>query len=737
MWSLHPLLSNFMMWYWRSSFRIIISVILASGIQNLKADEGMWLPFKISEAQLRKMHEMGLNLPLDSLFSTQTSSLKDAIVSLDNGSCTGSFISNKGLLLTNHHCVIDDVQYQSSVTHNYLDNGFWASDRKAELPLPGKTASILVDVIDVTDSILSVIPADAEESRRTFLIDSMSTQIIGRLPLADHLHAELSQFYEGNQFFIFVSEVFEDVRLVASPPSSIGQFGDDEDNWMWPRHSADFSLLRVYSAPNGLPAAFSEKNIPYSPKKFLPIHLKDMEKDDFTMVLGYPGSTQRFLSSYGIRELEELVNPVVSEVRGIKQSIWETGMNANPALKIQYAAKMAESSNYWKYAIGQNLSIQSRRMIEKRSQLEQQFSNWLAENPDKDALYHQVLPHLAMIHTFKMSLVKTGVITMESLVTGPDLFMLALEALYFKTQLETNGSNQQAIAEANQEFRSAAVEILKNFDAALDKKVFIAMVDYYRNNLPDSLRVPDQELFGTKNTTDINHLANRIYSQSVLTDQSRLDQFLANPDPSVLSQDPALAFVGAVMSHYGRTFFIMEEIEAQTQGLMRQYIRGLMEMDSTHLFYPDANSTLRLSYGTIQDYHPRDGVRYKHFTTTKGLLQKINADPDNYQIPQQFATLLNQSDFRVYASKDGQMPVCFISNNDITGGNSGSPVINGDGALIGLAFDGNWEGMGSDLEYMEGLQMCVNVDIRYILFLLDKYAGLQWVLDELTINHHD
>ena len=723
------------MWYWRRSFKVIFSVLLVTGIQGVKADEGMWLPFKISEGQLIRMQNLGLNLPLDSLFNTQSPSIKDAIVSLDNGSCTGSFISSQGLLLTNHHCVVDDVQTQSSVTNNYLEEGFWAPDRGAELPLPGKTASILVDVLDVTDSILSVIPPDAEESRRIFLIDSMSTQIINRLTIPAHLHAEITPFYEGNQFFLFVSEVFEDVRLVVSPPSSIGQFGDDEDNWMWPRHSADFSLLRVYCNPQGLPAPFSEKNVPYKPRKFLPIQLHDMEKNDFTMVMGYPGTTQRFLTSYGIRELKEVINPVISEVRGIIQSIWEEDMATNPVLKIQYAAKMAESSNYWKYAIGQSLSIQNQKMIEKRCQLEQRFSGWLSSNPEKAAIYDHVLPQLAMIQTFKMELVKTAMVTMESLVTGPDLFMLGLEALYFKTQLETNASAPNVMAEAKREFESASREILRNFNAKLDKKVFVAMVDYYRKNLQDSLRVPDPELFGSKNSTDIDLLADRIYSQSIFTDQNRFDQFMANPDPAILRKDPALAFANTVMSYYGRTFFFMEEIQDQTKGLMRQYIHGLMEMDPARTFYPDANSTFRLSYGTIQDYNPRDGVRYNHFTTTKGLLQKTKADPDHYQFPQRFATLLNQSDFGTYTRKDGQMPVCFISNNDITGGNSGSPVINGDGALIGLAFDGNWEGMGSDLEYMEGLQMCVNVDMRYILFLIDQYAGLQWVLNELTIIH--
>lgn len=706
----------------------------ASLFQNLKADEGMWLPYKISASTYQKMQSKGLQIPYDSLFNTSAPSIKDAIVSLNNGSCTGSFISNNGLILTNHHCVIEDVQLHSSITNNYLENGFWASGTIEELPNPGKTAAVLIDVIDVTEKILTQIPSNISEQRRVDLVDSISTEIIKQKEAGSQYSAEITHFYEGNQFIMFISEIFEDVRLVASPPSSIGQFGKDEDNWMWPRHSADFALLRVYCGPDGKPAPYSDKNIPYKPKKILPINIDGVNQDDFTMVMGYPGSTQRFLSSFGIKELKEVINPVIKEVRNIKQTIWENNMNIDPAVKIQYASKFAESSNYWKYSIGQNIAIQSRNMIEKRCNLEQRFNQWLLQHPEKSEEYGKIISSLALIHTLKKSLTKTDIITMETMITGPDLFMLALEALYFKTKLEDPDSDQEMLEMSKKEFSESATEILRDYNSELDKKVFIAMLDYYRKNLSDSLKASDKDLFESKDNNKSSVLANRIYSQSVLTNKTRLDKFISHPDAATLNNDPAIRFVSLIMSNFGSSYFIMQEIDTQIGSLMRRYIRGLMEMDSDREFYPDANSSLRLSYGTVQPYNPHDGVIYKHFTTTLGMVQKKESAPSVYQYPDEFEKLIKDNEFGRYQQPNGQMPVCFISNNDITGGNSGSPVLNGRGELIGLAFDGNWEGMASDLEYMDGLQMCVNVDIRYVLFILDKLAGQKWVIDEINIQ---
>lgn len=718
----------------RVSLKIILLVIAVSVFQSLKADEGMWLPFKLSLLKYQKMQSMGLEVPLDSLFNTSDPSIKDAVVSLNEGSCTGSFISTDGLLLTNHHCVLADVQWHSSVSDNYLEKGFWAPGREAELPNPGKTASVLIDASDVTTEILEQIPDSITEHRRSFLIDSISNEIIRREEAGTHYTAEISRFYEGNQFVLFLSEVFEDVRLVVSPPSSIGQFGKEEDNWMWPRHSADFALLRVYTGPDGKPAPYSDKNIPYKPKKVLPINIGGVSNNEFAMVMGYPGSTQRFLSSYGIEEIEQIINPVIKEVREIKQSIWDGGIKSNPALRIQYASKFAESSNYWKYAIGQNLVIRHRSIVNCRRQLEQRFNIWLTEHNGEHAEYEKILPSLAVIHAFKISMVKAGIVTMETLVNGFDMFSLALEGLYFKTKLESYGNDKELINQAKEELRESADEIFRNFNGELDKKVFVAMIDYYRNNLTDSLRATDKELFDVEDARNNEVLANRIYSQSVFTDKIRFDQFLANPDLEKLKTDPAVLFVTTIMENYGKYYFITEEINSQIEALMRKYIKGLMEMDPTQEFYPDANSSLRLSYGTVQPYSPRDGITYKYFTTTEGLIQKESSDPLIYQLPDDFGNLLIKKDFGKYQQADNKMPVCFISNNDITGGNSGSPVLNGRGELVGLAFDGNWEGMGSDIEYIDGLQMCVNVDVRYILFILDKYANAQWLLDEMNIK---
>ncbi len=712
--------------------KLIVSILLISFCYPLKADEGMWLPFKISQQKYLEMKRMGLKVPLDSIFNLKSPSLKDAIVSLNHGSCTGSFISKQGLLLTNHHCIIDDVQYHSSVSNNYLEKGYWSRSLADELPLPGKTASILLNTIDVTDIIINQLPTGANEQIRTFLIDSISNSIITQQELGLNIKAEINQFYEGSMFIMFISEVFEDVRLVASPPSSMGQFGKDDDNWMWPRHSSDFALLRVYMGPDGKPAPFNSQNVPYKPVKSLVINEGGIVHNDFTMVMGYPGRTQRFISSYAIEEIEQIINPVIIDVKGLRQSIWDSEMKKDDNLKIKYSSNYAESSNHWKYAIGQNLAIKNNNLIEKRGEFEHIFLNWIKENNNTNEEYKDILPSLAMIHSHRKSLVKVATITMETLITNSGMFLMALEALYYKSMLEENIHDTQLTISLTNDFNSVVTEMFKNSSPGLDKKVFVAMLDYYLKNIPDSLRPTDKELFGSGKINSSDDLATHIYSRSVLTNIDRFNQFIANPCLDKLNNDPALQFASTIMAHFAESYFILEEFDSQIGYLMRKYISGLKEMNSCSEFYPDANSTLRISYGTVQPYNPQDGIYFKYYTTTKGVLQKISSS-DLYTIPSDYLDLLTNKEFGKYAQADGQVPVCFISNNDITGGNSGSPVLNGNGELVGVAFDGNWEGMTSDLEYNHELQRCINVDIRHILFILDKYAKVTHLVNELTV----
>ena len=537
-----------------TTLKTVLLVFGISLIQAAKADEGMWQLFNLSTRNFQKMQSLGLQVPKDSLYNTANPSLKDAIVSLNSGSCTGSFISNEGLVLTNHHCVMDDVQQHSSVTSNYLEDGFWAKDRSSEIPNAGGTATILIDALDITYNILSKIPTDVDEVLRAFLIDSISNEIIVQHEVDSNYLVEVSSFYEGNQYVLFVSQVFEDVRLVASPPAAIGEFGRDEDNWMWPRHSADFALLRVYTGPDGKPAPYSKSNIPYKPKKVLPIYTGGIRENDFTMVMGYPGSTERFISSYGIEEIETIINPVVIDIRGQKQSIWENGMNNNPAFKIQYASKYAESSNYWKYAIGQNIAIRNKNMVTNRKMRELHFKKWMEENPEKLHEYGYILPSLNVLYAFKASLVKTSIVTMEALASGPDLFLLSLESLYFRSRLESAGSNSILIDEATAEFKESMDEMFKGFNSEIDIKVFTAMVEYYRNNLADSIRVTDKQLFFHKSIRNSSSLADYIYGNSILTDDERFTQFIANPNLKTLKNDPALIFAETIMNKYGKSY---------------------------------------------------------------------------------------------------------------------------------------------------------------------------------------
>ncbi|TRX62364.1 S46 family peptidase [Carboxylicivirga sp. M1479] len=711
--------------------RLLLITIIGLWISiAVKADEGMWLPYLFNQQQIEQMQQKGLQIPFESIYNHSAPSLKDAVVSLDDGSCTGEFISEQGLLLTNHHCGYSDIQQLSAVEHNYLEHGFWAASKDEELPSKGKTATLLLEAHDVTSQLMPFVEK-LKGLERQVAIDSLIT-IIETDASKDSPHdARVKSFFNNNVYILFITQTYSDVRLVGTPPSSIGKFGGDTDNWMWPRHTGDFCFFRVYSAPDGSPAEYSPDNIPFTPKKHFTINTQGINNGDFTMTLGYPGQTQRYLTSFGVNEINTIINPIVSEVRGIKQAIWEEAMHNSEEISIMYAAKHSESSNYWKYAIGQNKALDKLNIISDHQQREENFISWLQQDSARIKTYDKALPVVEASYMLGSKLTLAETITQETMLEGADIIKLALDisSLFMDLQNKDKNDYEQELVLT----REAIKALYKDYDAQLDQEVFTAMLQYYLQNTPESLRPPNEALLGKKHQDKPAQFSKALFENSALTNKEQAISLLESTNESELFEDPAIAFSYQILSHLYQILDIHDKLNRQLGDAQRILTQGYLEKDKVKTHYPDANSTMRLSFGSVDDYEPKDGVRYTHQTTLSGIMEKEDNESKDFRIPNKLKDLYETKDFGNYALSSGKMPVCFITNNDITGGNSGSPVINANGELVGVAFDGNWEAMTSDLAYEPQLQKCICVDIRYVLFIVDKMANAQHLIDEIQL----
>ena len=711
-----------------------ISLIFTISTFISKADEGMWLPYLMSNSQIEAMQKLGLSIPFDSIYNSNKPSLKDAVVALDDGSCTAEFVSPEGLLLTNHHCGYENIQYHSTVEHDYLRDGFWAKTKTEELPNPGKTATILIDAKDLTARFMSLLNDTISEEQRTFIVDSLSAVIQDSVKKATKYDASVESFFEGNKYFLFITQTFKDVRLVGTPPSAIGKFGGDTDNWMWPRHTGDFSIFRVYCAPDGSPAEYSKENVPFKPKKYLKISLAGVSDKDFAMIMGYPGQTDRYMTSYGIKQIENYVNPVIAEVRGIKQDIWKKEMQRDPKIQIQYAAKYSESSNYWKYSIGQNEGLKHQNVIENREKLETIFSDWVSKDSIKRKSYKKTLPMLQASYMLTNSITRSSTIAEETVLAGADLPLFILNMYFYFYNLDGKNKDTDSYKETIKKIEKEADEFYKDFDAGVDEKVFAAMLDYYINNIKEKQRAKNSEILPKKFNGDYAKYSSKLYSKTIFRDKDAFMEALREGDIKKINKDKFLDFTTKVLSSYFELTSLLDQFDVAIDKYMRNYEKGLFQIFPNKDFYPDANSTFRLTYGSVGNYDPSDAVVYDYKTTLKGVMEKEDPGDPDFEVPKRLKELYKEKDFGRYADPKGYMPVCFITNNDITGGNSGSPVMNKDGNLIGLAFDGNWEAMTGDLAYEPKLQKTICVDIRYVLFVIDKYAGAENLIREMTIK---
>ncbi len=678
---------------------------------SAKADEGMWLLPLLEKMNSKTMAEMGCKLSTKEIYDINNTSLKDAIVQFGGG-CTAEIISGEGLLITNHHCGYNNIQQLSSVENDYLKDGFWAMNRSEELPCKGLKVTFLEKMVDITAQV-----AKAKDEKATI------KELIKKAE-AEHLHceAEVVGFYNENIHYLIIYKIYKDVRFVGAPPSSIGKFGADTDNWMWPRHTGDFAIFRVYADKDNNPAEYSPENVPYQAKNFLKISIAGIKEGDFAMIMGYPGRTTRFQTSPELEfQLEQ--NDIRIAARTVRQKEMLEEMLADPTVKIQYASKYSGSSNGWKKWQGMKLSFDKLNILGRAKAEEAEFTNWVNKKKKRQKEYGEVLK------------------TIETLINesreAKNAFLLTYETLY-RIEISTFAYNFSRMAKRNLKENTPAdsLEALKkayewilpqykDYSLKVDKRVAKAMIDFYQERA-------ENKLFAESQITTDEFLAN-LFAESDFTSLDKLKEALDSKGWKVIEEDPAVQFGTEVLKIMWTNEGFISEKETALAAARQIYTKTLLQWKKGEASYPDANFTMRLTYGKVGGYSPKDGVTYRHYTTLDGVMEK--EDPNNWEfvVPDKLKELWCNKDFGPYAMENGKMPTCFLTNNDITGGNSGSPVLNANGELIGLAFDGNWESMSSDIMFEPELQRCINVDIRYVLFIVEKYGGANWLIDEMTI----
>ncbi|RLD62631.1 MAG: serine protease [Bacteroidetes bacterium] len=711
----------------------ILIIVFAFNI-NVKADEGMWFLAFINK-NYNQMKAMGFKLSPKDIYDINHSSMKDAVVALDHGSCTAELVSPYGLLLTNHHCGYGEIQAHSSVDHDYLSDGFWAKTRAEELPNPGKSVTFLVRMEDVSDKINSLLNDKMTEEERSLTIRKISEKLQKEVVGNTHYEAEVSSFFKGNNFYLFIYETYTDVRLVGAPPSSIGKFGGDTDNWMWPRHTGDFSMFRVYTGPDGKPAEYSKDNIPYKSKHFFPISIKGVKENDFAMVMGYPGTTKRYMTSWGVDETIKHENAIRIEVGDVKKDIMKKYMDKDEKIRIQYSDKYYTGiMNYYKYSIGQNKAFGDLKVINQKKAIEKEFTKWIkADKNKRDEKYGEALNLIKEAYKERKDADRAYNYFAEAILQGPELVMFGWRFKRFQSALESG--NKEYIEIDAKELKSSLTKFFKDYNPDIDKELFVALFDLYRKKVDSEYHPAFFETVNSQFDGDFQKYADKLFESSILTNQSKLEAFLSDPKLEDLQNDMGYQASVSSVSVY---FTLADKMKKPDENLdkgMRKFVAGWIEMeedkDKDKLNYPDANSTIRLSYGKVGAYKVGDKV-FDYTTDLKGILAKEDPNNKEFTVSQRLKNLYNKKDYGKYA-EDDRMIVCFISDNDITGGNSGSPVLNGNGELIGIAFDGNWESMSGDIIFDKNLSKTISVDIRYVMFIIDKYAGATNLIDEMTI----
>jgi hypothetical protein len=694
---------------------------------TLRADEGMWLVSMLNRITMAEAQGLGLNLSAEEIYDINNASLKDAIVRLNGGSCTGEVISSQGLVLTNHHCAYDAIQGFSSTENDYLTDGFFALAHDQEMHIDDFVISFLVRIDDVTSRILENVTMEMSEDERNAAIRDARKALMEEMNPEGDKELQLKSFYYDNEFYMFEYKTYRDIRLVAAPPESVGKYGGDTDNWMWPRHTGDFSMLRIYADENNKPADFSENNVPYQPKRHLRISMDGVSEGDFTMVMGYPGSTDRFLSSWGIDQALRLYNPSVVDVRDLKLKTMKSHMDADPAVRIQYAAKYAQTANYWKYYIGQSKGLKRLDVESKKHALEARFTDWVNADADRRAEYGEALELIQSYYEDTDASVQGKVYALEAGLIGCDISLFSFR--FYRMAAGLFSEDAEEVAATQAAMTDLANGFFKEYDQATDRDLFVNLMTKFRDDIDPAYHPSFFATVADKYKNDFNRFADKMYAKSFLVDADRCAEFIANPSQKVMDKDLAIIVGQSAI----QTYFAGQANPAEdkfNRGY-RLFVKGLREMDADQAIAPDANSTMRMTFGSVAPYKAADAVNYDFITTANGILEKKDNSNPEFIVPDALDDLIRSRDFDQYADESGELVVCFIHGTDITGGNSGSPVLDANGDLIGCAFDGNWEAMSGDIAFETELQRTISVDIRYVTWILDKFAGAQNLIDEM------
>lgn len=698
------------------------------------AGEGMWLPLFLKQLNEAEMKSMGMKISAEDIYSVNKGSLKDAIVHFGGG-CTAEIISSEGLLLTNHHCGYGQIQRHSSVEKNYIDDGFWAKTRGEELSNPGLTITLISRIEDVTNAVLQGVTDNMDPIAKKALIEQNLVKAKGGATIQSFEDAFIRSFFHGNQYFMFVTVTYKDIRLVGTPPSSIGKFGADTDNWEWPRHTGDFALFRIYAGPDNLPADYSPDNVPYKPKHFLPISLDGVQEGDFTMVFGFPGRTDQYLPASAVRQTVEVLNPLKINIREQVLKIMDAAMRADVAIKVKYASKQASIANAWKKWIGESQGIRAVGALAKKEAYESSFTKKVQSNKEWKSKYGNVLNDLNAAYAEIEEYAAARDFMAEILGRNSDLIRIAGLISNWDRILQSQGAD--AAARRMKADQLTIEGIYKNMDIAVDKDIFSVLMALTAEKM--NRQFVDPHLYTELNKFAQNsaQMASVYYTSSVLADSIRF-MAVMNTDPAsalkTLSEDPVFVMYQKLNKTYQETVTTnLSATQNKINDLMTVYMRAQMEVFPDKKFWPDANSTMRVTYGKVAGYQARDAVRYYPKTYLSGVLEKYVPGDYEFEVPEWLISLSRNKDFGEYADETGDVPVCFLGSNHTTGGNSGSPAIDAYGNLVGLNFDRVWEGTMSDLNYDEKICRNIMVDARYILFIIDKFAGAKHLVDEMKL----
>ena len=697
-------------------------------IQTQAQQGGMWIPSLLEGMNEKEMKSLGMKMTAKDIYDTNKSSLKDAVPQF-NGGCTSEVISPKGLLLTNHHCGYGQIQSHSSTEHDYLANGFWAYKMEDELPNKDLVVTFIVKIEDVTKQVLEGVNTLSNEAEKQKKIQENISALSNSFPKEAWQENKIRTFYDGNQYLLFVTETFKDVRLVGAPPTSIGKFGSDTDNWVWPRHTGDFSLFRIYADKNNRPAAYSKDNVPYTPKHFLPVSLDGIAEDDFTLVFGYPGKTNEYLPSVAINQIANELNPAKIEIREQALKVADGFMRKDNAIKIQYASKYAGTANYWKKWQGETLGIKKSNAIAVKKEAEKKFQEKVSK-AKKEKEYGSILNDFEKNYTEIAPYALARDYFNETVQRNTELLSVAYK--FYQLEQLYNTKGEQAFTDRKNNLYNGLGDFYKDFSAKVDEKVFEQLIALYVT------KVPKQFLPNTLNNIDVNQLTKSIYSGSKLTSYSGSKELLTGDTKTVLeniNRDPAFVLVKSMADMYLKEVNpTYEVLNLKITELQRNYMKAQLELSENSRIFPDANSTLRVTYGKVKGYEPKDGVYYNPITYLDGVMEKYIPGDYEFDVSPKLIDLYKNKDFGNYG-ENGKMPVCFIGTNHTTGGNSGSPALDAKGNLIGLNFDRVWEGTMSDIYYDPSICRNIMVDIRYVLFIMDKYAGAKNLIEELQLVH--